>query len=56
MKIDLHEVKGKSPHKYSEVRGAPLIFILIMLHTTSKSHIKHRRERKISFGDRKSRY
>ena len=56
IKADLHEVKGKLPHKYSEVRGALLIFILIILHTTSKSYIKYRKEKKISFGDMKSRY
>jgi len=56
MKMDLYKVKGKLPHTYSEVRGAPLLFILFILHTMFKLHIKYRKEEKISFGDRKSSY
>ena len=52
-KMDLHKDIGKSPHIYSKVRGAPLIFTLITSYTTSKSYTKQREERKISFGNGK---
>ena len=55
-KMDLYEVKGKSLHTYSEVRGVPLLFILFTLYTTFKLHIKHRGKGKIIFRDRKSSY
>ena len=55
-KMDLHEVKRKLPYACSKVGGAPLIFILIILHTMLKSHIKHRGKGKVSFWDGKSSY
>ena len=49
MKVDLHEVKRKSPHMYSETGGTPKKFNIFTTHLTFKTYKEYRRKEKYRF-------